>query len=70
MMEHLLNCLCSCQMTGQNRSKFLKGEGLQLMNLMLRLVQIHSVVNIWRMCFILFMFLLNDGTEQIQVPQG
>lgn len=35
-MENLFNCLCSCLMTSQNRSKFLKGEGLQLMNLMLR----------------------------------
>ena len=36
MMENLFNCLCSCLMTPQNRAKFLKGEGLQLMNLMLR----------------------------------
>ena len=54
MMENLFNCLCSCLMTGQNRSKFLKGEGLQLMNLMLRLVQIHSEVNVWRICSIVY----------------
>ncbi|KAL3858660.1 hypothetical protein ACJMK2_008922 [Sinanodonta woodiana] len=36
MMENLFNCLCSCLMAPENRSKFLKGEGLQLMNLMLR----------------------------------
>lgn len=35
-MENLFNCLCSCLMTKENRDRFLKGEGLQLMNLMLR----------------------------------
>lgn len=38
MMENLFNCLCSSLMLTVNRDKFLKGEGLQLMNLMLRLV--------------------------------
>ncbi|EEB10316.1 conserved hypothetical protein [Pediculus humanus corporis] len=36
MMENLFNCLCSCLMFHPNKDKFLKGEGLQLMNLMLR----------------------------------
>jgi beta-catenin-like protein 1 len=35
-MENLFNCLCSCLMLLPNRQKFLKGEGLQLMRLMLR----------------------------------
>lgn len=35
-MENLFNCLCSALMTKANRERFLKGEGLQLMNLMLR----------------------------------
>ena len=35
-MENLFNCLCSSLMWGPNREKFLKGEGPQLMNLMLR----------------------------------
>lgn len=35
-MENLFNCLCSALMTKENRERFLKGEGLQLMNLMLR----------------------------------
>jgi beta-catenin-like protein 1 len=35
-MENLFNCLCSALLAKQNREKFLKGEGLQLMNLMLR----------------------------------
>ncbi|XP_055607376.1 beta-catenin-like protein 1 [Uranotaenia lowii] len=35
-MENLFNCLCSALMASENREKFLKGEGLQLMNLMLR----------------------------------
>lgn len=35
-MENLFNCLCSALMVVANRDKFLKGEGLQLMNLMLR----------------------------------
>ncbi|XP_034238737.1 beta-catenin-like protein 1 [Thrips palmi] len=36
MMENLFNCLCSCLMYAPNRERFLRGEGLQLMNLMLR----------------------------------
>lgn len=36
MMENLFDCLCSSLMHAANREKFLKGEGLQLMNLMLR----------------------------------
>ncbi|XP_070575194.1 beta-catenin-like protein 1 [Ptychodera flava] len=36
MMENLFNCLCSALMLTSNRDKFLQGEGLQLMNLMLR----------------------------------
>lgn len=35
-MENLFNCLCSSLMAKENRDRFLKGEGLQLMNLMLR----------------------------------
>ncbi|KAJ1528860.1 hypothetical protein ONE63_007232 [Megalurothrips usitatus] len=36
MMENLFNCLCSALMYAPNRERFLRGEGLQLMNLMLR----------------------------------
>nr|CAD7408856.1 unnamed protein product [Timema cristinae] len=36
MMENLFNCLCSSLMHAPNRERFLRGEGLQLMNLMLR----------------------------------
>lgn len=36
MMENLFNSLCASLIEKQNRDKFLKGEGLQLMNLMLR----------------------------------
>jgi len=35
-MENLFNCLCSSLLFASNRDKFLNGEGLQLMNLMLR----------------------------------
>jgi beta-catenin-like protein 1 len=35
-MENIFNCLCSCLMLSENRSKFLKSEGLQLMRLILR----------------------------------
>lgn len=35
-MENLFNCLCSALMAKENRDRFLNGEGLQLMNLMLR----------------------------------
>ncbi|CAN7991063.1 unnamed protein product [Ixodes hexagonus] len=36
MMENLFGALCSSLMYAPNRERFLKGEGLQLMNLMLR----------------------------------
>ncbi|XP_015120259.1 beta-catenin-like protein 1 [Diachasma alloeum] len=36
MMENLFNVLCSSLMATVNRERFLRGEGLQLMNLMLR----------------------------------
>ncbi|XP_017785386.1 PREDICTED: beta-catenin-like protein 1 [Nicrophorus vespilloides] len=36
LMENLFNCLCGSLLSVPNRDKFLKGEGLQLMNLMLR----------------------------------
>lgn len=35
-MENMFNCLCSSLMSPENRDHFLQGEGLQLMNLMLR----------------------------------
>lgn len=35
-MENMFNCMCSALMTKENRENFLRGEGLQLMNLMLR----------------------------------
>jgi len=35
-MENLFNCLCSALLYGPNKELFLKGEGLQLMILMLR----------------------------------
>ncbi|EDW15579.1 beta-catenin-like protein 1 [Drosophila mojavensis] len=35
-MSNLFNCLCSALMARENRDRFLNGEGLQLMNLMLR----------------------------------
>lgn len=35
-MENLFNCLCSSLMFNANKDLFLKGEGLQLMILMLR----------------------------------
>jgi len=35
-MENLFDCLCSLLLHNPNRDRFLKGEGLQLMNLMLR----------------------------------
>ena len=36
MMENLFDCLCSLLLHAPNRDRFLRGEGLQLMNLMLR----------------------------------
>lgn len=35
-MENLFNCICSSLLAKENRTNFLKGEGCQLMNLMLR----------------------------------
>ncbi|TRY98616.1 hypothetical protein DNTS_005290 [Danionella cerebrum] len=43
MMENLFDALCSCLMLPANRDRFLKGEGLQLMNLMLREKKISRV---------------------------
>lgn len=45
MMENLFDSLCSCLMLSSNRERFLKGEGLQLMNLMLRYVS--SLLVLW-----------------------
>jgi len=36
LMENLFDCLCSLLLENDNRDRFLQGEGLQLMNLMLR----------------------------------
>nr|KAF6324794.1 hypothetical protein mMyoMyo1_008260 [Myotis myotis] len=36
MLENVFDTLCSCLMLSSNRERFLKGEGLQLMNLMFR----------------------------------
>nr|KAF6343096.1 hypothetical protein mPipKuh1_010803 [Pipistrellus kuhlii] len=36
MMENLFDSLCSCLLLSANRERFLQGEGVQLMNLMLR----------------------------------
>lgn len=36
LMENLFDIVCSCLLHAPNRERFLKGEGLQLMNLMLR----------------------------------
>ncbi len=36
LMENLFDCLCSLMLHKPNRERFLRGEGLQLMNLMLR----------------------------------
>eukprot|EP00088_Acartia_fossae_P044233 TRINITY_DN4689_c0_g1_i2.p1 TRINITY_DN4689_c0_g1~~TRINITY_DN4689_c0_g1_i2.p1 ORF type:complete len:590 (-),score=161.14 TRINITY_DN4689_c0_g1_i2:233-2002(-) len=36
LMENLFNCMCSLLAEKENRDRFLQGEGLQLMNLMLR----------------------------------
>merc|ERR1719225_1061840 len=36
LMENLFDCLCSLLLENDNRERFLQGEGLQLMNLMLR----------------------------------
>ncbi|EDV95084.1 beta-catenin-like protein 1 [Drosophila grimshawi] len=35
-MSNMFNCMCSALMARENRDRFLNGEGLQLMNLMLR----------------------------------
>lgn len=35
-MENMFDCLCAALMWKGNRKAFLEGEGLQLMNLMLR----------------------------------
>jgi len=46
-MENLFNSLCSALMLPANRDRFLKGEGIQLMNLMLRFVIDFSLLSPW-----------------------
>ncbi|TGZ44657.1 hypothetical protein CRM22_011183 [Opisthorchis felineus] len=36
LMHNMFDCLCSALMLPENKDRFLKGEGIQLMNLMLR----------------------------------
>ncbi|CAH8539278.1 unnamed protein product [Schistosoma turkestanicum] len=38
LMLNLFDCLCSALMLPENKDRFLKGEGIQLMNLMLRII--------------------------------
>ena len=47
LMENLFNILCSCLLLPDNRERFLKGEGLQLMNLMLRYAVFTYLDIIW-----------------------
>lgn len=47
-MENLFNSLCSALMLPVNRDRFLKGEGIQLMNLMLRLTFVFSAKYCYR----------------------
>jgi len=49
-MENLFNSLCSALMLPANRDRFLKGEGIQLMNLMLRLPSIYFLCQIFSVC--------------------
>ena len=42
-MENLFNSLCSALMLPANRDRFLRGEGIQLMNLMLRFADLCHV---------------------------
>ena len=46
-MENLFNALCSSLMLPANRARFLKGEGLQLMNLMLRSEMLICIFIFW-----------------------
>lgn len=44
MVENLFDSLCSALMHPSNRGRFLRGEGLQLMNLMLRSVEFSTLL--------------------------
>ena len=46
MMENLFDCLCSLLLHTPNRDRFLRGEGLQLMNLMLREKKVKIETNV------------------------
>lgn len=54
LMENLFDILCASLVEKQNREKFLKGEGLQLMNLMLRYVHLEGYI--WKVLFIIIHF--------------
>jgi len=45
-MENLFNSLCTALMLPANRERFLRGEGIQLMNLMLRFLHLSSYVSV------------------------
>lgn len=44
-MENMFDSLCCALMEPANRDRFLRGEGLQLMNLMLRYVLLYEKKN-------------------------
>jgi beta-catenin-like protein 1 len=46
MMENLFDCLCSLLLHTPNRDRFLRGEGLQLMNLMLREKKVKKIMKV------------------------
>ena len=58
-MENLFDCLCSLMLEVSNRERFLKGEGLQLMNLMLRYLGI--------LAFVLFLTIQFQGEEKVKI---
>lgn len=43
-MENMFDSLCCALMEPLNRDRFLRGEGLQLMNLMLRCVYLYNFI--------------------------
>ena len=54
-MENLFNCMCSALLCVANRERFLKGEGLQLMILMLRCSQL--LLLFWKYLYISNVFI-------------
>jgi len=63
-MENLFNSLCSALMLPANRDRFLRGEGIQLMNLMLRFAYLFcTIVLVYHKYWLKLLFILQENSD-------